>query len=53
MANLRETIEKHPLFPRKTNVEFVRCLSSNAEVKVWEREQDRLWPAVPEHVQCW
>jgi diaminopimelate epimerase len=33
-----ETIEKHPLFPRKTNVEFVRCLSSNqAEVKVWER----------------
>ncbi len=33
-----EAIEKHPYFPRKTNVEFVRCLSPNqAEVKVWER----------------
>ena len=33
-----EAIEKHPYFPRKTNVEFVCCLSPNqAEVKVWER----------------
>jgi diaminopimelate epimerase len=33
-----EAIEKHPLFPRKTNVEFVRCHSrQEAEVKVWER----------------
>ena len=33
-----EAIEKHPFFPRKTNVEFVRCFSpQQAEVKVWER----------------
>ena len=36
--NYGEAIEKHPFFPRKTNVEFVRCLSPyQAEVKVWER----------------
>jgi len=33
-----EAIEKHSLFPRKTNVEFVRlCSRYEAEVKVWER----------------
>jgi len=33
-----EAIEKHPLFPKKTNVEFVDCQSSHqAVVKVWER----------------
>jgi diaminopimelate epimerase len=31
-------IEKHPLFPRKTNVEFVRILDSGtALMNVWER----------------
>ncbi|NLJ49589.1 MAG: diaminopimelate epimerase [Candidatus Atribacteria bacterium] len=36
--NYGEAIEKHPFFPRKTNVEFVYCLSPyQAEVKVWER----------------
>ncbi len=31
-------IEKHPLFPRKTNVEFVRVDNQNEiTVKVWER----------------
>jgi diaminopimelate epimerase len=31
-------IEAHPRFPRRTNVEFVRVLGSNAiEVQVWER----------------
>ncbi len=31
-------LEKHPLFPRKTNVEFVQVLSrSEVKVMVWER----------------
>ncbi|MGC8777456.1 MAG: diaminopimelate epimerase, partial [Candidatus Caldatribacteriaceae bacterium] len=31
-------IEHHPLFPQKTNVEFVEVLNpSEARVKVWER----------------
>lgn len=31
-------IERHPLFPRKTNVEFVQFLSpTRARVRVWER----------------
>ena len=31
-------LEKHPFFPRKTNVEFVQVLSrSEVKVKVWER----------------
>ncbi len=31
-------IEKHPLFPNKTNVEFIKVLSdSEVEMRVWER----------------
>ncbi len=40
-VSLREIgprIEKHPVFPRKTNVEFVQVLNSQeARMKVWER----------------
>lgn len=35
---LGPAIEKHPLFPRKTNVEFVKVDNSGEiTVKVWER----------------
>lgn len=31
-------IEKHPFFPKKTNVEFIKVLSSNEiQMRVWER----------------
>jgi len=31
-------IEKHPFFPQKTNVEFVKVLSNNEiQVRIWER----------------
>jgi diaminopimelate epimerase len=33
-----EEVEHHPLFPRRTNVEFVKVLSPNkARLKIWER----------------
>lgn len=36
--NLGPELEKHPLFPRKTNVEFVQVISPDeVKVKVWER----------------
>ncbi len=35
---LGEMLEKHPLFPRKANVEFCRVIDpENVQVKVWER----------------
>lgn len=35
---LGEMLERHPLFPRKANVEFCRVIDSeNVRVKVWER----------------
>ncbi|MHB8124252.1 MAG: diaminopimelate epimerase [Desulfitobacteriaceae bacterium] len=38
LERLGPAIEKHPLFPRKTNVEFVRVDSSEEiTLKVWER----------------
>ena len=31
-------IEKHPFFPNKTNVEFIKVLSNNEiQMRVWER----------------
>jgi diaminopimelate epimerase len=38
LARLGRALETHPLFPRRTNVEFVRVASrSRIEVRFWER----------------
>ena len=38
IAEIGRTIENHPLFPEKTNVEFVEILSpTHAKMRVWER----------------
>lgn len=38
LACVGPEIEKHPLFPRKTNVEFVQVLDKNTvRMRVWER----------------
>ncbi len=38
LARLGRALEVHPLFPRRTNVEFVRVASrSRIEVRFWER----------------
>ncbi|SHI51115.1 diaminopimelate epimerase [Desulfofundulus thermosubterraneus] len=38
LYGLGPKLEKHPLFPRKTNVEFVQVLNrSEVRVRVWER----------------
>ena len=38
IAEIGKKIENHPLFPEKTNVEFVEILSPNhAKMRVWER----------------
>ncbi len=38
LSVLGPKLEKHPLFPRKTNVEFVQVLSRDeVKVRVWER----------------
>ncbi|RKO67305.1 diaminopimelate epimerase [Desulfofundulus salinus] len=38
LHGLGPKLEKHPLFPRKTNVEFVQVLNrSEVRVRVWER----------------
>ena len=34
---LGAALEKHPLFPRRANIEFCRATETGAEVKVWER----------------
>jgi diaminopimelate epimerase len=38
LARIGAEIESHPLFPKKTNVEFVEVVNNKAlEVRVWER----------------
>lgn len=38
LARLGETLSKHPLYPKGTNVEFVSCLSrQHLRMRVWER----------------
>lgn len=38
IARIGPVIEKHPFFPRKTNVEFVKVLDrETVEMRVWER----------------
>jgi diaminopimelate epimerase len=37
-------IEKHPAFPRKVNVEFIRVLSrKELQMRVWERGSGETW----------
>jgi len=41
-ARFGPVIEKHPLFPARTNVEFVRVLDrTRIEMRVWERGSGR------------
>ena len=41
-------VERHPHFPKRTNVEFCRALTpTRADVRVWERGAGRRWPAAP------
>ena len=51
VAALGPMVEKHPVFPAKTNVEFVEVINrQEVKMRVWERGAGKLWPAEQVHV---
>ena len=55
----RAAVRHHPLFPRRTNTEFVEVLSRHKlRMRVWERGAGKRWRAAPALArwplpQCW
>ncbi len=48
VCGIGSRIENHPLFPQKTNVNFVQPIDSETiAVRTWEREPAARWHAAP------
>ena len=50
---LGPALERHPVFPDRTNVEFVAVEGDQLRLRVWSGAAARLWPAAPAPAPPW